>query len=139
MKNEYRVQVHWGDCDPADIVYYPNYFIWIDKATHALMGAHGLAQAALESRFGIHWFPIADASSRFLRPSSHGDEFTIRSRVESWTEKRFTIVHPGVRDEAVLFEGRETRFFGGPHPGDPARLRVLPVPDEILAIFGKPD
>jgi 4-hydroxybenzoyl-CoA thioesterase len=139
MKNEYPVQVHWGDCDPADIVYYPNYFVWIDKATHALMAAHGLSQALIEQRFGIRWFPIAEASSRFLRPSSHGDEFTIVSRVESWTDKRFTIVHRGLKHGTLLFEGREARFFGGPHADDPARLRVVPVPAEILAIFGKPD
>jgi acyl-CoA thioesterase FadM len=25
-----EILVAWGDCDPAGIVYYPNYFHWFD-------------------------------------------------------------------------------------------------------------
>ena len=30
-------QVHWGDCDPAGIIFYPTYFRWMDAATWAFM------------------------------------------------------------------------------------------------------
>lgn len=30
------VLVGFGDCDPAGIVYYPNFFRWFDEATQAL-------------------------------------------------------------------------------------------------------
>ena len=36
------VEISWGDCDPADIVYFPNYFRWFDAST-----AHHFATAAL--------------------------------------------------------------------------------------------
>ena len=26
-------QVHWGDCDPAGIIFYPTYFLWFDAAS----------------------------------------------------------------------------------------------------------
>lgn len=28
---EYRVKVHWGDTDAAGIVFYPNYYKWMDE------------------------------------------------------------------------------------------------------------
>jgi 4-hydroxybenzoyl-CoA thioesterase len=29
----HRVQVQFGDCDPAQIAFFPNYFRWCDAAT----------------------------------------------------------------------------------------------------------
>ena len=31
---EYSFQVRWGDTDAAGIVYYPNFYKWMDEATH---------------------------------------------------------------------------------------------------------
>ena len=35
--NTTRVEIQFGDCDPAGIVYYPNYFRFFDNATAALV------------------------------------------------------------------------------------------------------
>jgi acyl-CoA thioesterase FadM len=34
--------VTWGDCDPAGIIFYPNYFRWIDSGTWNLFFTVGL-------------------------------------------------------------------------------------------------
>ncbi|HIL88646.1 MAG TPA: acyl-CoA thioesterase, partial [Deltaproteobacteria bacterium] len=31
MRHTYPVRIGWGDCDPAQIVFYPNYFAWFDQ------------------------------------------------------------------------------------------------------------
>ena len=38
----HRVTVHWGDCDPAGIVFFPNFSRWMDQASMAFFVACGL-------------------------------------------------------------------------------------------------
>jgi 4-hydroxybenzoyl-CoA thioesterase len=35
------VQIQWGDCDPANIVYYPRYFAMFDDSTSIMFEAAG--------------------------------------------------------------------------------------------------
>ena len=37
--NRRDVQIQWGDCDPANIVYYPRYFEMFDDSTSILFEA----------------------------------------------------------------------------------------------------
>ena len=127
--------MQWGDCDPARIVFYPNYFKWFDEAGWALLASLFPDQRVLLERHGIVGFPIAEAQARFLRPSAQSQTITFKSAVESWEEKRFTILHQGYRDGELLLEGREVRFVGRRHPLDPQRLQAMVLPAEIVAAF----
>ena len=127
----YRVTVEWGDCDPAQIVFYPNYFIWFDAAMTGLLERAGWPYARLRERFAIIGLPLAEASARFLRPSRFRQAIEIRSRVETWEERRFTVLHQAYRDEKLLLEGREVRICGQAHPDDPERLVAAAIPQEF--------
>ena len=59
FSNTTKLEIQFGDCDPAGIVYYPNYFRFCDNATAALvaaaLGMHKrawLAEQARRVRFG---------------------------------------------------------------------------------------
>jgi len=132
---DYKVLVEWGDCDPAGIVFYPCYFRWFDYATDQLFDEAGLTKDDLIARYGVVGRPIAEATSRFLIPSRYRQRFVVRTRVESWQEKRFTVLHQGWRDEQLLFEGREVRVLGARHPEHPDRLRAIPIPADLRALF----
>ncbi len=56
------IRVEWGDCDPAGIVYYPNFFHWCDVATWNFFAASGLPLIELQKRYGIVGFPLLEAS-----------------------------------------------------------------------------
>lgn len=133
--SRYPVTIEWGDCDPARIVFYPNYFVWFDRGAHHLMDALGLGHDALIAHYGVVGAPIAEASARFLVPSEYRQTLVIESSVESCEGKRFTVLHRGVRDGTLLLEGREVRFLGAPHPEHKGRLRAIPIPPEIVARF----
>jgi 4-hydroxybenzoyl-CoA thioesterase len=130
-----NVIVQWGDCDPADIVFYPNYFRWFDAASRMVLEQILPPKRALLERYGILGFPIVDASARFMRPSSYGDAIEVQSAVEQWNERRFTVLHRGVRGGELLFEGRELRVVGRQHPEHAGRLQSIPIPEEIVAAF----
>ncbi|HEX9812384.1 MAG TPA: thioesterase family protein [Burkholderiales bacterium] len=133
----YPVAIEWGDCDPAQIVFYPKYFEWFDAAMTALLEAGGWPYARLHERFGIIGLPLAEASARFLHPNRFRQRFEIESSVERWEERRFTVLHQAYRDDVLLLEGRETRICGKPHPDDAQRLHAIPIPPQFKEAFEK--
>ena len=47
LVNSRQVEIEFGDCDPAGIVYYPNYFRMFDAATaHLFEAALGMKKIA---------------------------------------------------------------------------------------------
>lgn len=137
LASRYRVTVEWGDCDPAQIVFYPKYFEWFDAAMTALLEAGGWPYARLFERFGIIGLPLAEASARFLRPSRFRQQLEIVSTVEGWEERRFTVLHQAYREGVLLLEGREMRICGKPHPDDAQRLQAIPIPAEFKEAFDR--
>lgn len=129
--SNHQVKIEWGDCDPAQIVFYPNYFVWFDAATRNLVEAAGWSYVRLGERFDVIGLPLAEASVKFLRPSRYGQSLILKSQVEAWEERRFTILHQAYRDDVLLLEGREVRFCGQTHPKDPLRLVAIPIPQEF--------
>src|SRR5882672_10407539 len=48
----HNVAVHWGDTDPARIVFYPNYFEWFDQSTRLFFDSVGLDWDSLGKKYG---------------------------------------------------------------------------------------
>jgi acyl-CoA thioesterase FadM len=54
----YRQRVEFGDCDPAQVAYYPNFFLWLDRSTHALFETAGVPMQGpgeIRSRLVQRW------------------------------------------------------------------------------------
>ena len=45
------VQIQWGDCDPANIVYYPRYFEMFDDSTSIMFEAAGFSKQDIVKRY----------------------------------------------------------------------------------------
>lgn len=133
--NIHHVTVGWGDCDPAEIVYYPNYFRWFDDATHALFRSVGLDIGALYKQYDVVGMPLAESGARYLLPSRFGDLLQIESSVTSWARKVLVVSHTVTSGGRTMVEGTETRIWGLRHPDDPARLKAGVIPDEIRRRF----
>jgi 4-hydroxybenzoyl-CoA thioesterase len=132
----YAVTVQWGDCDPAEIVFYPNYFRWFDSAAQTLFDSVGWSYPRLRAELGIVGLPLADVSVRFLRPSRMGQRIDFKTSIESWQERRFVVLHQAYRDDALLLEGRETRVCAQVHPEDPQRIVAASIPAQFKEAFG---
>src|SRR5258707_8515911 len=93
--------IEWGDCDEAGVVFYPNYFYWLDCTFQRLLRDRGLSQRELMRRFGVVT-PLLDAGARFRRPATYDHTLQIEAVVESWEAKRFRIAYKlSVDDRAV--------------------------------------
>jgi 4-hydroxybenzoyl-CoA thioesterase len=133
--SQHHVTVHWGDADPAAIVYYPNYFRWFDQGTTTLFESAGFDWDELKTKFGVVGVPVVEAKARFLAPCRFRDSIIVESGISRWTSKTFHISHKILNRGAVAVEGYEIRVLGKAHPDDPARLKACTIPAEFKRAF----
>jgi len=130
--NRKRILVEFGDCDPAGIVFFANYFRWFDDCTTALFLAAGFPIAALFSAHGVVGIPVVEATARFLAPSTQGDALVVESSVTDVRTSSFVIEHRFYHGRELLLEGKETRVWATEHPAKPGRLKAQPLPQELV-------
>jgi 4-hydroxybenzoyl-CoA thioesterase len=130
-----EVQIQWGDCDPANIVYYPRYFAMFDDSTSVLFEAAGFSKRDLVLRYGLVGIPMVDTRAKFYIPSTHGDWITIESRIEGIKRSSFEVKHNVFKGEALAIEAFETRVLVGRDPANPDKLKSAPFPPEMVAKF----
>lgn len=118
------VVIQFGDCDPAGIVYYPNFYRWFDNASHQLANEAGMDLRSLQAQ-GYIGLPLMQTGASYLRPAFFGDSVEVVSEVTGFERKSFRIDHRIIRGQTTLVEGFEIRFLGARHPDDPLRVRAL--------------
>ncbi|RXH05782.1 thioesterase family protein [Bradyrhizobium vignae] len=133
--NRREVQIQWGDCDPANIVYYPRYFAMFDDSTSTLFEVAGFSKQDLVRKYGLVGIPMVDTRAKFYIPSTYGDWITIETRIESIKRSSFEVKHDVYKDEALAIEGFETRVLVGRDPANPDKLKSAPFPPEMVAKF----
>src|ERR1700759_3837653 len=131
------VQIQWGDCDPANIVYYPRYFEMFDDSTSIMFEAAGYSKQDIVKKYGLVGIPMVDTRAKFHIASTFGDWITIESRIESFKRSSFEVTNKDQKGQELASEPFETRVLVGQDPADPARLKSAPVPEEMVEKFTK--
>lgn len=130
-------QVHWGDCDPAGIIFYPTYFRWMDAATWGLWASVGYAAKRMKAEQLA--MPLVSADCRFIAPAEQGDRCEVRSRIARFGGKSFVVAHDVVREDGtVLASGSETRVWGRYASGPGTPLKGETIPEAVKALFRRP-
>jgi 4-hydroxybenzoyl-CoA thioesterase len=131
----YQVDVLFGDCDPAGIVFFPNFSKWMDASSLNFFMRCGVPPwRELVKTRGIIGTPLLEINTRFLRPATYGQTIDIHTSVIEWGPKVFTHRHIVKRGDDILCEGTEKRAFCIRHPDDPDRIKAIEVPADILAL-----
>ena len=126
----------WGHCDPAGIVFYPNYFRWFDECTSALFESAGLPLPKLYREHRLRGFPLLDARATFSASATFGDDIDADSCVVEWTAKTLKVNHRFMRGQTLAVEGWELRICVVAHPDDAARIKSAPIPEEVKRRLG---
>ena len=143
QKDEFRsiegvfpVQLHWGDCDPAGIIFYPTYFRWFDSATWAFLASVGYTARRMRAEHLA--MPLVAADCQFKAPAQQEDRAEVRSTILRWGGKSFVIRHAVVRaDGTLLAEGSETRVWGRYASGPGSPMKGQTISEELKALFRK--
>ncbi|MDE1951070.1 MAG: acyl-CoA thioesterase [Burkholderiales bacterium] len=126
------VDIRFGDCDPAGIVFFPNFHRWMDAASlHFFMSCGVPPWNVLEHRSGIIGTPLLEHHARFAKTATFGDQLQISSSIIEWRPKVFLQKHVVMRGADLICESTETRVFCRRDADDPRRIRAVPVPEDI--------
>ena len=130
----HMVTIEWGHCDPAGIVYFPNYFSYFDSSTNALfLRALGFNKYEMLKRYDIIGIPLVDVGARFILPSVFGEVVAIESTLELVKRSSFRMRHRLFKGDILAVEGQETRVWTGRDPDNPEKLKGKPIPPEVIA------
>ncbi len=131
----YEVDVLFGDCDPAGIVFFPNFSKWMDASSLNFFMQCGVAPwRELVKTRGIIGTPLLEIQTRFMKPATYGQRLQVHTSVIEWSSKVFTHRHIVRRGDDILCEGTEKRAFCIRHPDDPERIKAIEVPEDIKAL-----
>jgi 4-hydroxybenzoyl-CoA thioesterase len=124
------VRVEFGDCDPARIVWFPNFFRWIDAASRHFFIACGVPPwHETEVSLGVIGTPLVDTHAKFIRTATYGDQLQIHTSIAEWRGKSFVQRYRVTRGDELLMECDEVRIFAGRRPD--GSIFAHPIPEPI--------
>ena len=139
IESQWKHVVEWGECDPAGIVFYPNFYRWFDTSSHQMMKIHGFGQNEMISHYGIVGFPLIETHAEFLQPLRWEDQVTVRSSIQKHSRRTFTIQHKIYKltdTENLCVDGYEVRIWGTKDK-ETGVLNARDLPDEFIQYLTK--
>jgi 4-hydroxybenzoyl-CoA thioesterase len=137
MRNAIELEVDWADCDPAGIVFYPQFFRMMNLGTHKLFDAAGLPYHELPARYGILGVPLLDVQASFRSPARVADRLTLESELAEWRTRTFVVAHTMKSGSRVVFEAREVRVWAAADSDAPNGIKAVTIPEEVKALFSE--
>jgi len=104
---EWPVRVYYEDTDAQGVVYYANYFRFMERARTEWLRALGVDQKAMidkERRI----FVVVSTHAEFVTPAAFNDELIVTASLGRLTRASFEIeqnIYRGSRDGALLLRG----------------------------------
>ena len=136
----YTQRVEFGHCDPAGIVWFPNFFRWIDAASRNYFTECGVPRwEDTTQSLGIIGTPLVDTKSQFLKTATYGELLHIRVQITEWREKSFvqsySIVRPAPDGpEDTIMQCQEVRIFAAKRSDGKNGIRAVAIPPSIRVL-----
>lgn len=131
MTHIFPVRVYYEDTDLAGIVYYANYFKFIERARTEWIRDLGVDQGALKRDRGLV-FAVRRVEADYLRPARFDDELIVKTTLSACTGARITLEQTVCRNGEDLFASVVT-IVCVTDAGAPARM-----PAEIRRMLSPP-
>jgi 4-hydroxybenzoyl-CoA thioesterase len=135
LTNRKTIQIEWGDCDPAKIVFYPRYLAYFDACTTALFRKAGLSKRQMLKTYQIVGIPLVDLRVSFKAPSRFSDTVIVESEITEWRRSSFSVRHRLFNRGVLAVECFEVRVWAASSEADPERIESKPVPLEVIEMF----
>jgi 4-hydroxybenzoyl-CoA thioesterase len=133
LVNRRTLRIEWGQCDPAGIVFYPQYLIMFDTSTGWLFERTGLSPSVMRKKYGIVGMPVLEVGARFVMPCRFDDDVVIETEIGEWGRSSFTVRHRVLKEGELALDGFEKRVWAAADPQRPGAIKSQPVPAEIVA------
>lgn len=136
LTNTRTVRIEWGDCDPAGIIFFPNYFRIFDHSTAMLFEAVlGMTKFDMFKRLEFTGWPLVRTQAKFIKPTRFGDDVTVESKI-SFGRSSFEVEHNLSLNGDLCAQCSEKRVWT--LRDAEGRLKSHPVPEAVLEKFLSP-
>ncbi len=118
---QWPVRVYYEDTDAQGVVYYANYFRFMERARTEWLRALGVDQERLlnvERRM----FVVVSASLDFLEPARFNDQLVVTARLSGLTRASFEIEQSIYRDDILCCRGGVRAAFLNADTRKPLRM-----------------
>ena len=108
LKHTYELMITFGDCDPAGIVFYPNFYRFIDRTFHdwlRLWWSHD----ALARRVDGLALGLIDSVAQFHHVVRDGDKLRIELFTAEWKNKTFRLEYRAFIEKTLCLTAFEVR------------------------------
>lgn len=132
LQYKLKYKVTWGDTDAAGIVYFPNFYRWMNDATIELFNSIGFPFNQLfKENIGL---PAVETHCEFKSPVFFEDNIEIITTVTEVRNKIIRFSYEMNRDDALLATGYAIRAWTTSEDG---KLKAIEIPDEIrMSLLG---
>ena len=120
MPKEFSNRVYHEDTDFLGVVYYANYFKFIERARSEAIREVGVSQKNLKTDFDIS-FVVSKINSRFLKSAVYDDMLKIRTSLTHLGAASIILSQNIFREEDLIFSSTVT-LASISHSGKPTRL-----------------
>jgi acyl-CoA thioester hydrolase len=124
-------RVRYAETDQMGMVYYANYFIWMEIGRTDFCRECGFSYAELE-REEQAFLPVAEADCRYLAPAHYDDDIVVETGIARLNRRIVEFSYKIKNKDTLLAEGRTLHVIMG-RDGKPRSL-----PDRYLELL-KPE
>ncbi|MEW5422802.1 acyl-CoA thioesterase [Amorphus sp. 3PC139-8] len=129
-------EVDWSDCDPATIVYNPNFYDWMERGVNAILDAAGYGIRSVMTRDpDFRGVPLVNAAATFHAPARFGDTLVRHSAITRLGRSSLDFEHRFYLADKLIVEASQTRVWSAVDPNDRDRIRSIPIPETVRAAF----
>ena len=112
MTVETRLRVRYAETDQMGVVYYANYFVWMELGRVEYCRAVGVRYRDMEEQDGI-LLAVAKAECRYVQPARYDEEVLVETEIAKAHARLVTFRYRIKRsdDGLLLAEGETTHVF----------------------------
>jgi 4-hydroxybenzoyl-CoA thioesterase len=131
----YDRRVHWSECDPGGIIFFPHYARWMVDGLNEMFLGLGIDPNAPRGENARGGLPVLGLAMKFVSAPALHEVVTHQIAVTAVGNKSMAFQHRFLRGDVLLMEAEETRVWAE-HPMDnPRALRTQRVPDHVRALL----
>ena len=124
------VRVRYAETDQMGVVYYANYYVWMEVARVEYCQAVGFRYRQMEIEDGI-FLAVAESQCRYVSPARFDDHVVILTRVTDVSKRFVTFEYEMNVEGRRVATGKTRHIFLG------RDLRPVRLPEKYLDLFPK--
>jgi len=117
---ESRFRVRYAETDRMGVVYYANYFVWMEVGRTDYCRSCGFNYRDVEAEEQA-FIAVAEASCRYIAPARYDDEIVVETQISRIRRRMMEFTYKIRNEHGAVAEGRTLHVVVGPD-GKPKSL-----------------